>query len=145
MIFTSDSCVALALRMPRSFLATVILVCAFLYSCGAGQAQEIRLVVTDIVGLEELQTEYGAFQKVLSEVSGIALRFFPVTNRTAAVESLRPGARRQKACREVKGCGREPLARTYHRDSYGKGHPEIQRPEIHYASNCSMSIRRTTP
>ena len=91
MIFTSDSCVALALRMPRSFLTTVILFCAFLFSCGAGRSQEIRLVVTDIVGLEELQTEYGAFQKVPNEVSGVALRFFPVTNRTAAVESLRPG------------------------------------------------------
>lgn len=45
--------------------------------------------MTDIVGLEELQTEYGALQKLLSEVSGVGLRFFPVTNRTAAVESLK--------------------------------------------------------
>lgn len=54
-----------------------------------GVAQELRMAVTDIVGLEELQTEYGAFQKAISEFSGVELRFFPVTNRTAAVEALK--------------------------------------------------------
>jgi len=53
------------------------------------RSQELRFAVTDIVGLEELQTEYGAFQKALSAATGIELRFFPVANRTAAVESLK--------------------------------------------------------
>jgi phosphonate transport system substrate-binding protein len=54
-----------------------------------GGGQEMRLAVTDIVGLEELQTEYGALQKAISELAGVELRFFPVTNRTAAVEALK--------------------------------------------------------
>lgn len=52
-------------------------------------AQELRFAVTDIVGLEELQNAYGALQKALSDLSGVELRFFPVTNRTAAVEALK--------------------------------------------------------
>lgn len=52
-------------------------------------AQELRFAVTDIVGLEELQNEYGALQRALQEFSGVELKFFPVTNRTAAVESLK--------------------------------------------------------
>jgi phosphonate transport system substrate-binding protein len=52
-------------------------------------AQELRFAVTDIVGLEELQVEYGAFQKTLREATGIDLKFFPVANRTAAVEALK--------------------------------------------------------
>ena len=89
MIFNSDSCIALVIRTPRFILTALGLFCALLYSCGESRAQELRFAVTDIVGLEELQTEYGAFQKVLNEVSEVALRFFPVTNRTAAVESLK--------------------------------------------------------
>jgi phosphonate transport system substrate-binding protein len=89
MIFNSNSCVALAVRAPRFVLMALALFCALLCSYGESQSRELRFVVTDIVGLEELQTEYGAFQKLLSEISGVELRFFPVTNRTAAVESLK--------------------------------------------------------
>ena len=64
MIFNSDSCVSFVLRVPRSILTALALCCALLYSCGIGQSQELRFVVTDIVGLEELQTEYGALQKL---------------------------------------------------------------------------------
>jgi hypothetical protein len=63
MIFTSDSCVALVLRLPQAIIAALVLLWALLYSCGVGQSQELRFVVTDIVGLEELQTEYGAFRR----------------------------------------------------------------------------------
>ena len=52
-------------------------------------AEELRFAVTDIVGLEELQVEYGAFQKTLRDATGIDLKFFPVANRTAAVEALK--------------------------------------------------------
>jgi phosphonate transport system substrate-binding protein len=89
MIFTSDSCLASVPRVSRSIAAALAVLCALLYAWGVGQSQELRLAVTDIVGLEELQTEYGAFQKVLSEASGLELRFFPVSNRTAAVESVK--------------------------------------------------------
>nr|WP_163501368.1 phosphate/phosphite/phosphonate ABC transporter substrate-binding protein [Halomonas socia] len=52
-------------------------------------ADTIRLAVTDLVGLEELQREFGAFRDKLSEVTGYDIEFTPVTNRTAAVEALR--------------------------------------------------------
>ncbi|MFO7993585.1 MAG: phosphate/phosphite/phosphonate ABC transporter substrate-binding protein [Marinobacter sp.] len=45
--------------------------------------------MTDLVGLEELQREFGAFRDTLSEVTGYDIEFTPVTNRTAAVEALR--------------------------------------------------------
>lgn len=51
-------------------------------------AQELRLAVTDIVGLENLQREYLPFQKLLSEKTGMSITLFPVPNRTAAVEAL---------------------------------------------------------
>jgi hypothetical protein len=66
------------------------LVWANLLLARALYAQEsVRFAVTDIVGLEELHTEYGAFQKVLSAATGLDIRFFPVSNRTAAVEALK--------------------------------------------------------
>jgi phosphonate transport system substrate-binding protein len=76
---------------PRAFaaMAAPVLAGSLLASAALVQAQELRLAVTDIVGLEELQTEYGAFQKAISELAGVELRFFPVTNRTAAVEAVK--------------------------------------------------------
>ena len=76
-------------RIPQLILALAAISFIVLYTERTARSQELRLAVTDIVGLEELQTEYGAFQKVLSEATGIDLRFFPVANRTAAVESLK--------------------------------------------------------
>ena len=70
------------------FLVSAICSLALWPARGA-HAQELRFAVTDIVGLEELQTEYGAFEKALREATGIDLKFFPVANRTAAVEALK--------------------------------------------------------
>ena len=52
-------------------------------------AETVRMAVTDLVGLEELQREFGPFRDKLSEVTGYDIEFTPVTNRTAAVEALR--------------------------------------------------------
>jgi phosphonate transport system substrate-binding protein len=49
---------------------------------------ELKFAVTDVVGLETLQREWGPFQKLLEAKSGLKLAFFPVTNRTAAVEAM---------------------------------------------------------
>jgi phosphonate transport system substrate-binding protein len=81
--------VAVVPNLARSLIAVAGLFLALFSPLGESRAQELRLAVTDIVGLEELQTEYGAFQKMLSEYAGVDMRFFPVTNRTAAVESLK--------------------------------------------------------
>lgn len=50
---------------------------------------EIKLAVTDLVGLEELQREFGAFKSELEKATGHKISFLPVTNRSAAIEALR--------------------------------------------------------
>jgi phosphonate transport system substrate-binding protein len=54
----------------------------------SAQTREMKLAVTDVVGLENLQREYAPFQKLLSEKAGARIDLFPVPNRTAAVEAL---------------------------------------------------------
>lgn len=73
----------------RLVALSVALACGGLMSTVAhAQEQSLRLAVTDIVGLENLQREYAPFQKVLSEKAGVKVELFPVPNRTAAVEAL---------------------------------------------------------
>ena len=69
-------------------LATAAAVIGLTATAISAQAQTLRLAVTDIVGLENLQREYAGFQKILSEKSGMKVELFPVPNRTAAVEAL---------------------------------------------------------
>ena len=69
-------------------LATAAAVIGLTATAFSVQAQTLRLAVTDIVGLENLQREYAGFQKILSEKSGMKVELFPVPNRTAAVEAL---------------------------------------------------------
>ncbi|WP_119396288.1 PhnD/SsuA/transferrin family substrate-binding protein [Salinibius halmophilus] len=52
-------------------------------------ADTIRMAVTDLVGLESLQREFGQFVETLEQKTGDTIEFYPVTNRTAAVEALR--------------------------------------------------------
>lgn len=66
-----------------------ILLLSLSVSVPAVHAETVRLAVTDLVGLEDLQLEFGAFRDKLSEVTGYDIEFTPVTNRTAAVEALR--------------------------------------------------------
>jgi phosphonate transport system substrate-binding protein len=49
---------------------------------------ELRFAVTDVTGLEALQREWGPFQKALESKTGFKVTFFPVNNRTAAVEAM---------------------------------------------------------
>lgn len=49
----------------------------------------LRLAVTDIEGLEMLQREFGAFKDILEQKLGMDVKFFPVPNRTAAVEAVK--------------------------------------------------------
>ena len=72
----------------KKFLAAIT---AVLLTAGVVQAGEIKFGVTDITGLESLQTEYGDFVKALEEVTGENIKFFPVNSRTAAVEALANG------------------------------------------------------
>lgn len=55
----------------------------------AAQAETFKLAVTDVEGLERLQTEWGKFKAALEKAGGHSFEFFPVNNRTAAAEALR--------------------------------------------------------
>ncbi len=68
-----------------------LLLLALSLSVPAVHAETIRMAVTDLAGMEELQREFGAFRDKLSEVTGYDIEFTPVTNRTAAAEALRGG------------------------------------------------------
>ena len=52
-------------------------------------AENFKLAITDVEGLERLQTEWGPFKAALEAASGQTFEFFPVSNRTAAAEALR--------------------------------------------------------
>jgi phosphonate transport system substrate-binding protein len=52
-------------------------------------AEKIRLAVTDVEGMEQLQREYGGFVEELQKATGLEVEFTPVNNRTAAVEAMR--------------------------------------------------------
>ncbi|MDJ1009720.1 MAG: PhnD/SsuA/transferrin family substrate-binding protein [Paracoccaceae bacterium] len=55
----------------------------------AAAAETWQLAVTDVEGLERLQTEWGAFKEALETATGDTFEFFPVNSRTAAAEALR--------------------------------------------------------
>ncbi len=75
--------------MPiRPILFVLGLLSTALVSTLALAQAEMRFAVTDVVGMENLQREWGPFQKALESRTGLAVRFFPVNNRTAAVEAM---------------------------------------------------------
>ncbi len=75
------------LKIFKLLASSILLSISFL--APVANAETVRLAVTDLVGLEELQREFGTFRDKLSEVTGYDIEFTPVTNRTAAVEALR--------------------------------------------------------
>ncbi len=70
-------------------LALALAVSLAALAAPAHAQKEVRFAVTDVVGLETLQREWGPFQKALESKSGLKLAFFAVNNRTAAAEALR--------------------------------------------------------
>jgi phosphonate transport system substrate-binding protein len=77
-------------RVLRFTLALTLVAVASVLAAipGLSQPAEVRLAVTDLAGMEQLQVEFGQFQRVLSEKTGFRVTLFPVNNRTAAVEAL---------------------------------------------------------
>lgn len=57
-------------------------------SSDTSQPETVRLAVTDLQGLEELQREFGAFQEEFEKQSGLNVDFFAVNDRTAAAAAL---------------------------------------------------------
>lgn len=66
----------------------LILILTIVFNINA-EEKVYKLAVTDIAGLEELQREFKAFQDKLSEVSGLKIKLYPVSSRTAVVEALK--------------------------------------------------------
>lgn len=73
----------------RALLAAAALAVAI--PSAAGAADTVKLAVTDIEGLEALQTEFGPFEAALEKATGLEIELFPVGNRTAAVEAINAG------------------------------------------------------
>lgn len=57
-------------------------------SSDTAQPETVRLAVTDLQGLEELQREFGAFQEEFEKQSGLKVDFYAVNDRTAAAAAL---------------------------------------------------------
>jgi phosphonate transport system substrate-binding protein len=72
----------------RAIIAAALALPLVAQGVAQAQAQSLKMAVTDVVGLENLQREYAPFQKLLSEKAGMTVELFPVPNRTAAVEAL---------------------------------------------------------
>ncbi|MEL6288593.1 MAG: PhnD/SsuA/transferrin family substrate-binding protein [Pseudomonadota bacterium] len=71
-------------------LATAAITAFSLLSAPAAfAAEKITFAVTDVEGLETLQLEFGPFRDKLQELTGLDAEFFPVSNRTMAVEAMR--------------------------------------------------------
>lgn len=76
--------------MKRSIVSAIMAVLmVFTVGVSAFAGEKIRLAVTDLEGMEELQREFGAFRDELNKQTGYDFEFFPVNNRTAAVEALK--------------------------------------------------------
>lgn len=48
-----------------------------------------RMAITDLEGIEQVQREFGPFRDRVAELSGLQIEFFPISNRTIAVEAMR--------------------------------------------------------
>ncbi len=73
------------MRFTTTLAAAALLATAALPAA----AETYKLAITDVEGLERLQTEWGPFKAALEAATGESFEFFPVASRTAAAEALR--------------------------------------------------------
>lgn len=55
---------------------------------GVNAPEKLRFAVTDAIGTEALERDYGKFRQVLQEVLAIPVEFFPVNNMPGAASAL---------------------------------------------------------
>lgn len=72
-----------------TFKSLVLGVSLAALSAVSTMAETWNLAVTDVEGMERLQTEWGPFKAALEAATGDTFEFFPVNSRTAAAEALR--------------------------------------------------------
>jgi phosphonate transport system substrate-binding protein len=77
--------------MFKSLFAAAALTLTALAAPVAQASETIRMAVTDVDGLENLQREFGPFKAKFEEITGLKLQFFGVSGRTAAVEAMAAG------------------------------------------------------
>lgn len=78
-------------RMLAPIVTLLVVLSLTVVGCGneaRTTPDTLRMAVTELQGLEELQREFGAFQAKFEELSGYELKFFPVNDRTAAAVAL---------------------------------------------------------
>jgi phosphonate transport system substrate-binding protein len=75
--------------MRRLVLSVCALLCLAVTPGSSWAADQLNFIVTDLEGLEEVQREFGPFKELLEEKTGLAITFYPVTSRTAAVEAIK--------------------------------------------------------
>lgn len=78
-------------RLAKSYVVSLVVACLLFLSAArpASAAEQVRFIVTDLEGLEEVQREFGAFRDLIERETGLDMKFYPVSNRTAAVEAIR--------------------------------------------------------
>lgn len=77
---------------PVTTTAIMILASTTLVACSGddkASPNTVRMAVTDLQGLEELQREFGDFKEKLAKSSGYDIEFFPVNDRVAAAGALK--------------------------------------------------------
>ncbi|MGE0219455.1 phosphate/phosphite/phosphonate ABC transporter substrate-binding protein [Mycolicibacterium sp.] len=78
----------IASAMALLTAATLAVGCSRDEQAQPGEPPTLRLAVTDLQGLEELQREFGAFKAEFEKQSGLTVDFFAVNDRTAAAAAL---------------------------------------------------------
>lgn len=73
----------------RNLLRAAAVAAVAVVATASAHAASWKLAVTDVEGLERLQTEWGPFKAALEKATGDSFEFFPVNSRTAAAEALR--------------------------------------------------------
>lgn len=74
--------------MRRLITALVVMT---ITTSAAFAAEKVRFAVTEIEGLEQLQTEFGPFRDKLQELTGLEIELRPVSSRTSVIEAMNSG------------------------------------------------------
>jgi phosphonate transport system substrate-binding protein len=76
------------MKMTTWMRVAALSLCA-LWGMAAHAAEPYKIAVTDVDGMERLQTEWGPFKAAMESATGVTFAFFPVNSRTAAAEALK--------------------------------------------------------
>jgi phosphonate transport system substrate-binding protein len=77
------------LKKIMSYNIVVLMVFVFFGVSSIMAEDTVDFIITDLEGLEEVQREFGPFKDLLEEKTGLTIKFYPVTSRTAAVEAVK--------------------------------------------------------